>query len=285
VMNATIEKGIHFDLDNEAMRVVQLFPDFKPALKNGMPVNCDMVLNLNFTLACSADDYYFSSEDDYRLKYPGGFSAMFTSIFDHITYSGSLEGFQFNGKSVFSFDVDTNGSIKNIKVVNATSSELERNVIEALQSLEKFRPGSVYGVKQTGHITFPVKYKRVVNSEGESKLDINREFSFGRVEVAKEEYSFIDELPSYDAIFNGLVKNLELPAGEEKNKKKGTVFVRCFISDEGKIINPHIYKGLTPALEEEALRAVSKVNYVSPALRMSKPIGFELLVPVSYSNF
>lgn len=290
VVEPAILKGVHFDLDNEAIRIVNMLPDFTPATINGSAVDCDMTLSINFVLECSADDFPFSGEDDLRLKYPGGFNAMMRTFFNNINYSKDILGFGQSGKSVISFEVDTNGEVRKEGVLLSGFAELEKEMFRSLHTLQKFKPGTIDRVKQTGRITIPVSYKVVQTAKGENELKFKTEFNFVRTSLLNEEYSFVDEMPEPDGrplsdISRVLMKHLKLPPGEEKNAVKADVYVRCFVTDEGKIVNPRIYKGLSTALEAEAIRAIQEIKIVAPALRLGKPIGCEILVPVDFSNF
>lgn len=48
VVNPTIHRGRDKDLDREALRIISKLPDFKPAMKNGVPVNVRMNVPINF---------------------------------------------------------------------------------------------------------------------------------------------------------------------------------------------------------------------------------------------
>ncbi|HLP14070.1 MAG TPA: energy transducer TonB [Flavobacteriales bacterium] len=50
VTNIRVKRPIHAELDAEAVRVVSLFPKWKPALNDGKPVKCKYVLPVNFKL-------------------------------------------------------------------------------------------------------------------------------------------------------------------------------------------------------------------------------------------
>lgn len=290
VTNVSVLKGVHYDLDNEAIRVLKLLPDFIPAKSAGKPVTCEMVLDMNFTLACTADDLPFSSEDEYRMKYPGGFRAMLNAIYDNIYFTGDVSGFGVNGRSVVSFEVDTNGKVKNIKMVKSTFPELEKSVTNAIENLAEFKPGTIYGKKVDGKITLPIGYRAVKNADAESELRYDRDFKFVRIDAVREEYGFVDELPRLDGYSIGdmnllVAKYFRLPEGEEKNRTKGKVYVRCFITDEGKLVNPRIYKGVSPGLEKEAVAGVQRIANITSAKAQGKPIGCEVVLPIDFSNF
>ncbi|MFN9800108.1 MAG: TonB family protein [Flavobacteriales bacterium] len=50
VSNAQIKRSVAPELDKEALRVVSAMPNWKPAMKDGKPVDCEMVLPVKFAL-------------------------------------------------------------------------------------------------------------------------------------------------------------------------------------------------------------------------------------------
>jgi len=50
IKNARILSGVNDDLNNEALRVVQLFPDWKPGTKGGDAVDVQYILPLDFVI-------------------------------------------------------------------------------------------------------------------------------------------------------------------------------------------------------------------------------------------
>ncbi len=48
VINPTLVKKVHYDLDTEALRVISTLPDWNPATKDGKPVNMDMAIPIEF---------------------------------------------------------------------------------------------------------------------------------------------------------------------------------------------------------------------------------------------
>jgi len=49
--NIKIEKGVSDGIDQEAMRVVKLIPNFKPGRRDGLPVKVNYILPIMFKLA------------------------------------------------------------------------------------------------------------------------------------------------------------------------------------------------------------------------------------------
>ena len=50
IYNIRIKESLDIDLDNEAIRVVQLMPKWIPGLLDGIPVNTSFTLPIKFTI-------------------------------------------------------------------------------------------------------------------------------------------------------------------------------------------------------------------------------------------
>jgi TonB family protein len=50
IYNIKIKESVDNDLDNEAIRVVQLMPKWNPGLLDGTPVNVSFTLPVKFTI-------------------------------------------------------------------------------------------------------------------------------------------------------------------------------------------------------------------------------------------
>jgi TonB family protein len=48
ITNASVARGVHKSLDDEALRVINKMPKWKPALQNGKPVSMNYVIPIEF---------------------------------------------------------------------------------------------------------------------------------------------------------------------------------------------------------------------------------------------
>ncbi len=288
VANIKILKGVHYELDNETVRVIKLLPDFKPAEINGKPVPCAVSLKISYTLACSADEGYMSNEDDNRLRYPGGFRAMAKAFMSLLHFpEGDLNIFDNNNRIIISFDVDTEGLATNPKLLQGYRSELDKEVLKAVSGLERFSTPVINGHKVGGKITLPVKFKKTTDREGKLTVAFDTDFQFGKVSNEREEYSFIDEYPYFDGYdkrqMEEVLRNRVIIPEEEKfNLQKGICYVRVFITETGDLLNVRVYKGVTDALDAEAVRVVKELANLTPARFMGRNCGYELIMRIDF---
>lgn len=99
------------------------------------------------------------------------------------------------------------------------------------------------------------------------KENVSREASFpgGNVELA-----------------NYLQANVTYPEVSMKNNEIGKVFVSFVVEKDGSIQDVKIEKGVTPALNEEALRVVRSMPKWTPALKDGKEVRTVLTLPIVF---
>lgn len=78
-------------------------------------------------------------------------------------------------------------------------------------------------------------------------------------------------------------KNLNYPESAQNSGTQGTVLVEFIVSNKGNItgIRP-LRKALSPELEKEALKAVSKLPNMSPGISNGVPVDVRYVLPVSF---
>lgn len=78
-------------------------------------------------------------------------------------------------------------------------------------------------------------------------------------------------------------RNLNYPEAAQNSGTQGTVLVEFIVSNEGVItgVRP-LRKAISPDLEKEALKAVSKMPKMSPGISNGKPVDVRYVLPVSF---
>lgn len=92
-------------------------------------------------------------------EFPGGESAMYKWLGDHINYpaQASEEGVQ--GRVVVSFDVAKDGSIVNVKVARGRHPALDKEATRLVKSMPKWQPGRNNGQPVKVSYTLPITFK------------------------------------------------------------------------------------------------------------------------------
>jgi protein TonB len=110
-------------------------------------------------------------------QFPGGDTALFRFLGDHVKYPNHEEELHVDGSVRAKFIVDKSGKIRNIEIVKHATPAMDQEVIRVISAMPAWTPGrnekgeavSVYfqipitfkSYKQNDHVTFTAKLKKV----------------------------------------------------------------------------------------------------------------------------
>ena len=80
-----------------------------------------------------------------------------------------------------------------------------------------------------------------------------------------------------------LSKNLRYPKDAVSRREQGRVMVRFIITAKGEVIKPEIVRSVSPSLDKEALRVVSKMPAWNPGINGNKKVATKYTLPVKFS--
>ncbi len=97
-------------------------------------------------------------------------------------------------------------------------------------------------------------------------------------------FEVLPQFPGGDlALRKYISKSVKYPSIAQENGIEGKVFVTFIIDETGKVVEPHISKGVDPVLDKEALRVVNTLPDWKPAKQRGKNIAAPYTVQVSFS--
>ena len=79
-----------------------------------------------------------------------------------------------------------------------------------------------------------------------------------------------------------LAKNMRYPAAAKEKGIKGRVIVSFVVDKEGNITLPTLIKGVSPELNEEAIRLVKSMPKWEPGRQNGKPVRVRFIIPVEF---
>jgi TonB family protein len=85
-----------------------------------------------------------------------------------------------------------------------------------------------------------------------------------------------------DAMMKFLQSNLVYPEASKTKKEEGSVVVSFVVKKDGKITNVKVKRGVSKALDEEAVRVVRMMPDWKPGMKDGVPADFEMVLPVSF---
>jgi protein TonB len=101
---------------------------------------------------------------------------------------------------------------------------------------------------------------------------------------AEKIFTYVEEppIPLYD-FSTYLRENVSYPKNAMRNGTSGRVVVRFVIGEDGSISDVTVVKGVSPELDEEAKRVISKMPNWEPANQKGKPVKIFFTQPINFS--
>ena len=127
---------------------------------------------------------------------------------------------------------------------------------------------------------------------GGNKLDIREKNELETVQEdhhtgKNEVYRIVEDNPSYpggtEALHKFLMTNLQYPTEAKKKGIQGIVLVQYVIDSKGNVKQAKVMRGVSPELDQEALRLTNMIKGWKPATQNGKPISRVVTMPIKFS--
>ncbi len=186
VINSSLVKKVHPQLDREALRVVSSLPKWIPGKKDGEFVNIAYTVPINFQLKNlinkpitshhplharikNASDYHLENvlrtkkSKEYVLveKMPQFTEAngnLRKYIARRIQYPVLAAEQGYEGQVFVQFIVTTDGSVVKAKVIKGANVELNKEALRVINNMPKWVPGEQQGKKVEVSYTIPIRF-------------------------------------------------------------------------------------------------------------------------------
>ncbi len=86
------------------------------------------------------------------------------------------------------------------------------------------------------------------------------------------------------ALMNYLVKNIKYPSDAQDAKIQGKVFLTFVVSDEGKVKQVKVLRGLGASIDAEAIRVVQEMPDWKPGTMNGKPVNVQYNIPINFRS-
>ena len=97
-------------------------------------------------------------------------------------------------------------------------------------------------------------------------------------------YTVAEVMPTFKGnLYQWLSENLRYPKDAVSRKEQGRVMVRFIVTDKGEVIKPEIVRSVSPSLDKEALRVVSKMPAWNPGRNGNKNVATKYMLPIIFS--
>ncbi len=153
-----VVRSVDPSLDNEAVRVVKLFPDFVPARHNGEAVASLYKLPIVFKTQENNEDVTFDCMGG--PSYKDGEAAMMDTLSKIIVYPEQAVKDSIQGKVYVQFIVEVDGSVGEARIARGVHPLLDDETLRAVKLLpSNFIPAQEHGHPVATWCTIPVTFK------------------------------------------------------------------------------------------------------------------------------
>ncbi len=223
VNNAEIIKGVNPAMNNEALRVANLLPDFIPGKNKGNNVSVYYMLPITFALTGTPTPkstvFQVLSACDVDPQYPGGDNGLKDFLLSNTLLPKNKKGEFIQGENAVGFLIDTLGRVSAIRIVKASAPELDSEAVRVVKLFKPFTPATLTGNKVSCYV--------ILN------------FNFSIYPTAPAPLHQLSNPPVVvggdDAIFNQLERKLQLPPNISEYD---TSFIINFQIDRNGIYKP-----------------------------------------------
>ena len=102
----------------------------------------------------------------------------------------------------------------------------------------------------------------------------------------REIYTAVEHIPEYpggmEALMQYLMNNIRYPESAMKANEQGRVIINFVVNKDGSVSDPEILKGVSDALDKEAVRVVESLPKWSPGTVNGKPVDCYFTLPVNF---
>lgn len=105
-------------------------------------------------------------------------------------------------------------------------------------------------------------------------------------EMNEQVFTVVEKMPSFpggDAeLLKYIATNIKYPKESQDNGEQGRVICSFIVGRDGSVNNPEVLRGVTPLLNEEAVRVINTMPRWNPGMQRGKAVTVKYTVPITF---
>ena len=105
-------------------------------------------------------------------------------------------------------------------------------------------------------------------------------------EMNEQVFTVVEKMPSFpggDAeLLKYIATNIKYPKESQDNGEQGRVICSFIVGRDGSVNNPEVLRGVTPLLNEEAVRVINTMPRWNPGMQRGKAFAVKYTVPITF---
>lgn len=215
----------------------------------------------------------FGNNCDILPKFEGGDIRLFRGWLTHNILNRTMASKMY-GTALFSFVVDAQGSIKDVKLIRSSNDALTERALEIISKSPKWTPGTLRGEPHSHEFTMPITIKGQREANG----------SQGGQDTP---YVVVEQMPKFDGgdlntFSNWVRSNMTYPEDAARHKIQSRVIVDFVIEKDGSLTNINIIQTPFNSLSQEVMRILDSSPKWTPGRQKDTPVRVKYVMPVDF---
>jgi TonB family protein len=202
--------------------------------------------------------------------FPGGDSALLMYVAKNTRYPLEAKEKNITGKVILRFVIKEDGKVSDVTVARGVDPLLDNESIRVVSSLPDFKPGKQGGVAVPVYYMLPITF--TLDGKGQQRPP---RFDIVGIDTI---YTYTDNPPQYpggnEALKNFKAEKIKFPTDLVPLGIEGVAFVKFFVGKNGSLSDFEIIQGVSPSIDEEALRVARLLPSFIPGKDNGKPVKF-----------
>lgn len=254
------------NLDKEAMRLVSIMPNWKPATLYNKKINFRLTLPITFRLTDEDKRIFDAKSCDKEPSFPGNEKSLFKWLNENLQQRNKIKYEEFTIIPV-QFTINRDGSVCNIHIMEQSHKSLHPEIIRLLSSMPKWKPATI----KRNPVRCSVNKYLYISCDDSCHLKI----------VKHEQPKFKG---GENAFYEFLKDVVIYPTEARKAGIEGKSYINFVIEANGKVSNVKVVKSSgNTQLDEEAIRIIQYSSQKwKPGTIDGKKARIMYTVPISF---
>lgn len=222
-------------------------------------------------------------------EFPGGDDALENFKYGNVNYPPSAKKAELGGSVRVNFNIEKDGSLSDIRVVNGISPSLDAEALRVTRLFPPWQAGKVKGKPQKFASGTSYDFDLI---SGKLKKKEPADQNKVKIVVTTTDdneipYVVVEEMPLFpggdQALLAYIAENIRYPQSAKTNNIQGRVILRFCVTANGDVNRISIMKGVDPLLDSEAIRVVETLPQFKPGKQSGKAVPVWYMVPITFA--
>lgn len=259
----------------EALRVLEVMPRWKPALRNWKPFPALQIIPLVFapagTIKPTIRKIYLLPQLDDSPEFQGGEPALMCHIVRNQIYPYDSRIKDCDGEVRLTLIVNGDGQVEMVQLLSGIGEPCDSRAIQIVKEMPNWKPGRLNGENVNVMINLPI---------GFSKIDTTK--------IAGDDvFTVVEEMPEFpggdQAKQQYLQDNIRYPIAARSSGIQGTVYITFVVEPDGSLSNFRVLRGIGGGCDEEAVRVIKEMPKWKPGRQRGEAKRVQFNMPIRFT--